>query len=179
MAKRAKKPSKADQEARINDLFELRRKRATFWRIREFVREEEKREGSPWFVEPGEEPISDDSLRRNLTVVNKLTDALVKKKRKRLLYDHLADRDFLYSEAVLAGDLRAALSTLQDTANLLNLYPSRRLKIKMRVATTVAFVEVMPNASDADDRGSDAGDGPPEAEGPALPFPSGTDEGVA
>jgi hypothetical protein len=118
---------KAQVARRIDDVLRIRLDGAEFWDVREFVREKEKEAGSAWFLAEGETPLSDSQIRRYQRKADRLMLESHERSRKRLLRRHLAQRRHLYARAATTGDFRAALSALQDEAELLGLYPPKKV----------------------------------------------------
>jgi hypothetical protein len=122
--------SKALATLRVEDLAQVRLDGAFLHsQIREFVREREKEPGSPWFLQDGEEPLSDSQLRRYTQRADRLIAESFERSRKRLLRRHLAQRRNLYARAVTTGDLRTALASAQDEAKLEGLYPATKAEL--------------------------------------------------
>jgi hypothetical protein len=118
------KATKAQVEARVTGLLRLRLDGAEFWDIREYVREQERADGSPWKLGEGQKPLSDSQLWRYLARVDRHIADDCRASRKKRLRTHLAQRRNLYAKAVAQGDIRAALACKRDEAELLGLYPS-------------------------------------------------------
>jgi hypothetical protein len=111
--------------------------------VREYAREKEKEEGSPWFLPEGGKPLSDGQLWRYIGRADRLIAESCRASRKKLLRRHLAQRRNLYAKAVLAGDIRAALACAQDEARLQGLYPveKRELTGAVRLVLTEEIVD--------------------------------------
>jgi hypothetical protein len=120
------KPTKAQVEARVSEILRIRLDGAEIWDVREYVREKEQEDGSPWKLPEGAKPLSDSQLWRYIARADKLIAESCRASRKKLLRRHLAQRRNLYARAVNAGDYRAALAAARDEAELLGLYPARR-----------------------------------------------------
>jgi hypothetical protein len=127
------KATKAQVEARVTELLRLRLDGAEFWDIREYVREKEQQDGSPWRLPAGQKPLSDSQLWRYLARVDQRIAESCRASRKKLRRRHLAQRRNLYAKALAQGDIRAALAVLADTAKLEGLYPTEDEALK-RVA---------------------------------------------
>jgi hypothetical protein len=123
------KATKAQVEARVTELLRIRLDGAEFWDVREYVREREQEDGSPWRLAEGQKPLSDSQLWRYLARVDRLIAASCRASRKKLLRRHLAQRRALYAKAVSQGDTRAALACVRDEAELLGLYPPKRTEV--------------------------------------------------
>jgi hypothetical protein len=114
-----KKPTKAEVNARIEEILRIRLDGAELWDIREYVREMEGKEGSPW---KSDKPLSDSQLYRYIARTDRLIAESCRSSRKRLMRRHLAQRRNLFAKAVNTGDLRTALAVAADEARLLRLY---------------------------------------------------------
>ena len=95
--------------------------------IESYVREREKGSDSPWFVPEGNKPISMATIYRYVKRAEANIAQIAEKDHDRLFARHIGQRRTLFQKAVAMGDVRAALSILQDEATLLNLYPGRRV----------------------------------------------------
>jgi hypothetical protein len=123
------KATKAQAKSRVEEILRIRLDGAEIWDVREYVREKEREEGSPWHLAEGQKPLSDSQLWRYMAAADKLIAESCRASRKKLLRRHLAQRRNLYAKAVSQGDVRAALAVLRDEAELLRLYPSRNLQL--------------------------------------------------
>lgn len=119
---RKPKPSKAQVEQRVNEVLAIRLAGAQLWDVREYVREKEQEDGSPWRLDEGQKPLSDSQLYRYIARADKLIASSSLASRKKLLRLHQARREYLYGLAVNQGDIRAALACLDSTAKLRGLY---------------------------------------------------------
>jgi hypothetical protein len=126
-------------DARIRDLLRIILDGAQGWDLCDFVRENEKEDGSPWHLAEGEKPLSYSQIRRYAVKAEKLIAESCRASRKRLLRRHLAQRRNLYAKAVLAGDYRTALAALRDEADLEDLYPSRKTEHTGRNGGPIRF----------------------------------------
>jgi hypothetical protein len=133
------KATKAQVTARVEEILRIRLDGAEAWAIREYVREKQQEEGSPWQLRPEEKPLSDSQLRRYQQRADALIAESCREGRKKALRRHLAQRRALYARAVNAGDLRAALAVLRDEAELRGLYPAGKLKVKAEVGGSFHF----------------------------------------
>jgi hypothetical protein len=122
------KATKQQTERRVEELLRIRLDGAEFWDLREYVREKEKEEGSAWHLAPGATPLSDSQIRRLASRADALIAASRERSRRKAVRLHLARRRNLYAKAVLQGDIRTALAVLRDEAELLDLYPARKVK---------------------------------------------------
>ena len=109
---------------RTEQVLAIRLDGAEFWDVRDYVRDEEKKEGSLWFLKPGEEPMSDSQIWRYMQKADELLRQTHEKSRASNLRRHLAQRRRLYARAVAAGDTGTALAVLKDEAKMLDLYPN-------------------------------------------------------
>ena len=137
--------SKARTQQRVEELLRIRLDGAEFWDVREFVREKEAEPGSAWYRDGNATPLSDSQIRRLMSRADDLIAEANVRSRKRLVRLHLARRRNLYAKAVLSGDLRTALSCLQDEAKLVGLYaPDKvaRTDTAGRDLPPIRFVEV-------------------------------------
>jgi hypothetical protein len=132
-AKGKPKATKATVDRRVEELLRIRLDGAELWDIREYVREQEAKEGSAWHLADGQKPLSDAQLYRYLQRVDSHIAEATREGRKRALRRHLAQRRNLYAKAVLQGDVKAALAVLRDEAALLDLYPSLEAKLAAEV----------------------------------------------
>src|SRR5262249_51983584 len=117
-----KQPTKAQVEARVTDILRIRLDGAEFWDVREYVREMEQQEGSPWQLAEGQKPLSDSQLWRTTAKAEKEIAARCHPSRKRLLRRHLAQRRNIFGKAMSAGDYRAALAAVESEAKLEGLF---------------------------------------------------------
>src|SRR5262249_35511614 len=97
--------------------------------VREYVAEQERKEGSPWHLGEGERPLSRRQIERIVQRVDAMIAESTRESRKRSLARHLARREALYAKAVNAGDVRAALAVLDSEAKLRNLFPAAKHEI--------------------------------------------------
>ena len=126
---KAPKPTKAQVRQRIEEVLRIRLDGAELWDVREYVREKEQEDGSPWKLAGGAKPLSDSQLYRYLARADKLVAESCRASRKKLLRRHLAQRRNLYAKALSQGDIRAALAVLRDEAELLRLYRAKGLEL--------------------------------------------------
>ena len=137
--KKTTKPSKAKATRtkatatvvarRVEEVLRIRLDGAEFWDVREYAREKEQEEGSPWHLAEGQKPLSDGQLWRYIARADQMIAESCRASRKKLLRRHLAQRRNLYAKAVLQGDVKAALAVLRDEAELLRLYPAKNLEL--------------------------------------------------
>ena len=98
-----------------------------FWDVREYVRKKSRKRVPPgcW---PRAASLSatarygDTSVRSDQLIAESCRSS-----RKKLLRRHLAQRRNLYAKAVSSGDYRTALAALRDEAELLSLYPPKKV----------------------------------------------------
>jgi hypothetical protein len=127
---KAKRATKAIVQARIDDILRIRLDGAQAWDLCAFVREKEKEPGSPWELAPGQKPLSESQLRRYMAKADALIFMRIRgqtKRRRRLITRHVAIRHNLYAKALSAGDYRTALAAVKDEADLLGLYPPKKI----------------------------------------------------
>jgi len=134
------KPTKAQVEARVHEILRIRLDGAEFWDVREYVREKEQEEGSPWELAQGQKPLSDSQLWRYIARADREVTASCRASRKKLVRRHLAQRRNLFAKAVSAGDYRAALAAAESEAKLQGLFD---------VPTCPAEVEPFKSPEDA------------------------------
>src|SRR5579884_3175386 len=85
------KPSKAIITRRTEEVLRIILDGAEVgWDLCEYVREQEKTEGSIWFVAEGEKPLSYSQIRRYAVKAEKLIAESCRASRKKLLRRHLA-----------------------------------------------------------------------------------------
>jgi hypothetical protein len=147
--KKAKKhkPTKAQVSQRVDEILRIRLDGAALIDVREYVREAEARDGSPWKLDEGQKPLSDSQLWRYIARADKLMTEECRADREKLLGRHLAQRRNLYAKAVLAGDYRAALAAADSEAKLLNLFPATRLEHEHKGEVLILTEEIV----DSDD----------------------------
>jgi hypothetical protein len=115
-------------DARVNDLVTIILDGCELaFDLCQFVAEREQEPGSPWHTADGEKPLSYRQIRRYAVRAEAVIAETCRTSRKRLLRRHLARRRNLYAKAVSQGDVRAALACLHDEAELLGLYPPRKI----------------------------------------------------
>jgi hypothetical protein len=156
---RTPKPTKAQVEQRVAEVLSIRLAGAQLWDVREYVREKEGEDGSPWRLADGQKPLSDSQLYRYIDRADKLIASGCRASRKKLLRRHRAQRQYLYGVAVTQGDVRAALACLRDEAELLGLYPAKKVE-----QTATAQLHIVEEIVDA---------GSHHQNGPAPPDPGG------
>jgi hypothetical protein len=166
------KATKAQVEARVTELLRIRLDGAEFWDIREYVREKEQEDGSPWNLPEGGKPLSDSQLWRYLARVDRAIAESCHASRKRLLRGHLAVRRSLFAKAVGQGDIRAALACKRDEAELLGLYPSADDELKRLAESLRKQLREQKEASSASGNDKTAeGAGDPGDRGGSVPPP--------
>ena len=150
MKARPIRPKKAVVNARVEEVLRIRLDGAEFIDIREYIISQQQTVGSRW---ESAQPLSDSQVRRYQLAADKLIAQTCHSSRKRLLRLHLARRRNLYAKAVSMGDLRVALSCLQDEAALLKLYPEKgnTLEVFGKVKNDVSITIQSPlTAADID-----------------------------
>jgi hypothetical protein len=177
--KPAARATKAQVQARVEDVLRIRLDGAEFWDVREWAREQEQKPGSAWERKDGAKPLSDGQLWRYIGMADKLIAESCRASRKKLLRRHLAQRRNLYAKAVSAGDYRAALAAARDEAELLGLYQTsvtfkltkeHAAFIDHEVARVAAGGASLPPGPAADGRAP-----PGAAGGPGPDLPPGRD----
>ena len=121
------KATKAQTQARVEEVLRIRLDGAEVWDLREYVREKEQEAGSVWELPPGGKPLSDSQLWRYLAKADRLIAESCRASRKKVLRQHLAQRRNLYAKAVSSGDYRTALAVLRDEAELQGIYPPKKI----------------------------------------------------
>ena len=114
---------------RVEEVLRIRLDGAEFWDVREYVREKELEEGSPWFLEEDRPPLSDSQLWRYVAKADAAIAESCRASSKKLVRRHLAQRRSLYAKAVSAGDFRVALAALDSEAELLGLFPPKKKEL--------------------------------------------------
>lgn len=116
------RPTKAQVEQRVAEILSIRLAAAQIWDVREYVREKEQEDGSPWQLAKDQKPLSDSQLWRYIHKADQEISSSVLASRKKALRRHKARREYLYGLAVHQGDVRAALSVLDSDAKLFGLF---------------------------------------------------------
>jgi hypothetical protein len=116
------RPTRAQVDARVEEVLRIRLDGAELWDIRAYVREKEAEDGSPWQLADGQKPLSDSQLWRYMAKADRLIAESCRASRKKLLRRHLARRRNLYAKALSAGDYRAALAAAESEARLQGLF---------------------------------------------------------
>jgi hypothetical protein len=125
------KATRAQVQARVEEVLAIRLDGAQFWHVREYAREKEREEESPWHLKDGQKPLSDGQLWRYIRRADQMLADSCRASRKKLLRRHLAQRRHLYAKAVSQGDTRAALAALDSEAKLIGLFPAERAKVEL------------------------------------------------
>ncbi len=125
------KATKAQVQARVEEVLAIRLDGAEFWHVREYAREKEREEGSAWHLDDGAKPLSDGQLWRYVGMADKLIAQSCRASRQKLLRRHLAQRRNIFGKAMSAGDYRAALAAAESEARLEGLFdtPARAAKV--------------------------------------------------
>src|SRR5215471_21821008 len=126
------RPTKAQVEARVDEILRIRLDGAEIWDIREYVREKEQEDGSPWQLVEGQKPLSDSQLWRYMARADEEIARSCRASRKKLVRRHLAQRRNIFGKAMSAGDYRAALAALESEAKLQALFdvPASAAKVE-------------------------------------------------
>lgn len=146
----ASKSTNLEVQSRVEDVLRIRLDGAEMWDIREYAREK------GWAV-------SDAQLYRYLARADGMIAESAMADRPALVRLHLAKRRALYARCVQSGEMRTALSCLQDEAQLLGLYPAQKHEHAGQggTAIVVTVVEAVRPAGLIDARPHDGdGDGP-------------------
>lgn len=120
-AAKNRKATQAVMALRVEDVLRIRLDGAEIWDLREYVREKEKEDGSPWLLKRGETPLSDSSLWRYIRLADDQLREGIRAGRKSLLRSHIGKRRNLYARCVQTADYRTALSVLDSEAKLMGL----------------------------------------------------------
>src|SRR5262249_52313672 len=118
----------------------LRKLGATLLDIRRYASEQE----PPWNV-------SDRQLQRYMRSAEKLSRKLARGVLRSRFARHLLQRQELLARAVAQEDVKTALAVLKDEAELLNLYPPKRVEASGPNGGPIptAIVELKPDERDA------------------------------
>jgi hypothetical protein len=166
------KANKAQVEARVTELLRRRLAGTEFWDIREYVREREQEEGSPWKLADGQKPLSDSQLWRYLARVDQRIADDCRASRKKQLRLHLAQRRCLYARALAQGDIRAALACKRDEAELLGLYPKDTDALLREMAALRKGLAGLKGRNENDECGAPTPGGGPHPGNPGGPGPA-------
>jgi hypothetical protein len=115
------KATKAQTQARVDELVRALLAGAKPTDIREYVSERAKDSASPWFVAEGRKPLSDKQLFNLARKAGEVIGASTREKRRKRIERHVAQRQYLYAQAVAANDYRTALAILDSEAKLFGL----------------------------------------------------------
>jgi hypothetical protein len=107
--------------ARAEDVVRILLAGAKFMDIREYVSEKAAQPGNCWTLAEGENPLSDAQLRRYQRKALNLISASTKETRRKRIERHVAQRQYLYAQAVAAADYCTALAILDSEAKLFGL----------------------------------------------------------
>src|SRR6266478_4978278 len=108
-------------EARVSDIVQILLNGAQAWDMIGYVRKNEQDPKTPWFIQPGNTPLSYDQIRRYTRRAEAEITRTVRPKHAKLIDRHIAQRRHLYAMAVSQGDTKAALSVLDSEARLLGI----------------------------------------------------------
>ena len=108
------KPNKAINDQRVTEVMQLLLQGAEFNEIRQYAA------NKGW-------GLTDRQVRRHINVAYQRTTDILEQKQEELLSRHLMQRRGLYARCLKAEDLRTALQVLHDEAQLLGLYPARKI----------------------------------------------------
>lgn len=149
---------------RTEEVLRIRLDGAEFWDVREYVREQERADGSPWKLGPRQKPFADSTLWWYIAQADRLARKSVAQSARKAVRNHLAKRRNLYGKAMVSGDLRTALGVLQDEARLLGLYPAVKAEVKTTATASLRIVEeIVDGEPDPNDSAAPGAAGvPPE-----------------
>ena len=140
---------------RVEEVLQIRLQGAELSDIREYAKEKE------W-------NLSDTQLWRYMQKADALMAAQIEKDRDKIFARHVLQRRALYAHSVTGGDYRAALSVLKDEAELLDLYPAKKVKEEHTGLVKLEIVEEIIDTADTAKYGPGrAEDGPQD--GSAAP----------
>jgi hypothetical protein len=108
------KLNKAMNEQRVTEVMQLLLQGAEFNEIRVYAA------NKGW-------ELTDRQVRRCINAAYKRTTDILGQKQEELLSRHLLQRRSLYARCLKAEDLRTALQVLHDEAQLIGLYPARKI----------------------------------------------------
>jgi hypothetical protein len=114
------KSSEATVRKRVEEVLALRLLGAEFIDVRRHAAEQKWR-------------VSDRQLWRYIAEGDKVLAATLQKDRDKLVNRHIAQRRALYARAMSVSDYRTALAVLEDEAELLALYPAKRIEAQVEV----------------------------------------------
>lgn len=139
---------KEQVEARVSELLRIILDGAETWDLREYVREKEREAGSCWHVPEGGKPLSYSQIRRYAARAEKEIGESSRASRGKLIRRHLAKRRNLFAKAVSAGDYRTALAAARDEAELLGLYPGKRVELSGKDGGPIETLELSQHDRD-------------------------------
>jgi hypothetical protein len=171
------KPNKAMNEQRVTEVMQLLLQGAEFNEIRVYAA------NKGW-------ELTDRQVRRHINAAYRRTTDILGQKQEELLARHLLQRRNLFARCLKAEDLRTALQVLHDEAQLIGLYPARKIAPttpdgKAPYEAIPGFAALVPEIEQAlerlgcgpgpEDLGADETLGPlgPGAEGPGFADGSG------
>ena len=108
------KPNKALNEQRVTEVMQLLLQGGEFNEIRQYAA------NKGW-------ELTKRQVRRLMELAYKRTTDILAPKQEEFLARHLLQRRSLYARCLKAEDLRGALQVLSDEAQLLGLYPARKI----------------------------------------------------
>jgi hypothetical protein len=162
------RPTKAQLQQRVGEVLQIRLAGAEMPGVREYVREKEAEDGSPWQLADGQKPLSDSQIWRYISKADKQLEASTRASRKKHLRRHLARRNELYARAFNAGDYRTALAVLDSQAKLMGLDDTEQAAEIARLKERLHALE-SGAAGAGGDRDAAGGAGAPPAGGGAGP----------
>src|SRR5205807_3816083 len=115
------------------DIHRIRGDGAAWADIRQYVAEQEAQGEAPWAIPEDGKPLSERQLRRYIAQADQLLAVEFRTQRRKRRLLHLARREKLFTRAVQAGDVSAALAVLKDLAKLEDPYPSQDAELLRRL----------------------------------------------
>lgn len=122
------KSTRATVDLRIAEVVALRVDGADYWDVRDYVRQKQADGVPPWELDDSLKILGKAQLWRYINAADELIASACQESREELLRRHLARRRSLYNKALADGDVKTALAVAKDEAELLDLYPARKLK---------------------------------------------------
>lgn len=140
------KGKKADNNTvnrRIDDLCDVLNQGAKLRHICQYVASKASEEGSPWFIGPDEEPLSERQIRRYVSQANKRIEKDREKNRRRRFLRWLAKLEREYAEATTSGERMAALAALREIGRAERFYPDGNEEGRKLRAEILAHMEAI------------------------------------
>jgi hypothetical protein len=136
-----RKASRATVLRRVDEVLRIRLDGAAFWDVREYAREQAAKPGSAWHRGDGAKPLSDGQLWRYISRADQLLFESTRISARKRLRRSLARLEYLYSKAVLQGDVKAALAVMREGHQLLGMYPTREDQLAAELEDTKRLLE--------------------------------------